>query len=128
MPMNDDLDRAGGAFVRRQFMLGDVKMKPGDRLSIKQLELLPIPNRKALVNMGAIELWLKGPDAAGDAPALGERFVYHRGGGRYDVIAGVKFSPPEGLTKDEAEALAAAATAATAEPVAADPEPMDAAA
>ena len=94
----------GGGFVRRLFTNDGQALKAGTHLSRDQLLAMSINNRRALIRSGAIDIYPPAP--AGGAPAASqvERFMLHIGGGRYEVIAGVKLSS-EPLTKDEAQAL-----------------------
>ena len=71
-------------------------------MSADDVRAIPVANRRALVDAGYIEVW---PKPRADVAAL-ERHVISRGGGRYDVYAGVKLND-HGLSKDEADELAA---------------------
>jgi hypothetical protein len=96
----------GGGVVRRRFNMtvpgaaGVVSVVPGTKLAAEQILAMPIGNRRGLVRMGHIDVFPKAaalPDA--------ERHIVHNGGGRYDVIAGVKLNAAV-LTREEAEELA----------------------
>jgi hypothetical protein len=96
----------GGGVVRRRFNMtvagavGVVSMIPGARLTAEQILAMPIGNRRGLVRMGHIDVF---PKTA--APPEAERHIVHNGGGRYDVIAGVKLNDRV-LDREEAEELA----------------------
>lgn len=96
----------GGGVVRRRFNMtfpgrdGVVSMVPGTPLTAEQILAMPIGNRRGLVRMGHIDVF---PRMA--APPDAERHIVHNGGGRYDVIAGVKLNAAA-LTREEAEELA----------------------
>jgi hypothetical protein len=102
----------GGAFVRRGFTRftkdsspGGQYLKAGTKLSADEVRSIPMVNRRALSVSGALDIY---PVAPGVPAADFDRYVIHRGGGHYDVIAGRKLND-EPLTKADAEALAAAA-------------------
>lgn len=96
-------DNIGGAYVRRGFTRGGEYIKAGTRLSPDDVRSIPIVNRRALAVSGALDIFPVAP--AHDAADF-DRYVIHRGGGHYDVIAGRKLND-EPLSKAEAEGLAA---------------------
>lgn len=100
-----EIEQAGGAYVRRRFIFGERDMIAGDQLTAEEVVSIPRANLMALINTGKIELWPGAPDGA--QTFVAERFACNRGFGKWDVIEGRKLNDAP-LTKDEAEALAAA--------------------
>lgn len=98
----------GGAFVRRGFTRftadGGAWLKAGTKLTADEVRSIPMVNRRALSVSGALDIYPVGPVAQVEDF---DRYVIHRGGGHYDVIAGRKLND-EPMTKADAEALAAA--------------------
>jgi len=90
----------GGARVRRLFRRGEETLRAGTMLSASEVIKFAPANRRALVEAGFIEVYPRGP-----VESVGERHIVHMGGGKYDVIKGVKLNDSP-LTKDEAEDLA----------------------
>lgn len=101
-----EIEEAGGAYVRRRFEFGTREMIAGERLTAAEVASIPLHNLRSLINTGRLELW---PAPPGDAPQtfIAERFAINRGFGKWDVVEGRKLND-EVLTKDQAEALAAA--------------------
>lgn len=97
-----EIDQAGGAYVRRAFTFGDRELTTRDRLTADEVRSIPLANLNALINTGKIELW----PAAPEQMFVAERFAVNRGFGKWDVIEGRKLNETS-LTKIEAEALAA---------------------
>jgi hypothetical protein len=102
----NEIDRAGGAYVRRAFTFGARELTASDTLTAEEVRSIPLANLHALINTGKLELW---PDAPTDM-FVGERFAVHLGFGKWIVIEGHSLTP-EPVTKQEAEALAAEASA-----------------
>lgn len=90
----------GGARVRRVFSRGSERLAAGRILSADDVISIPVANRRALVSAGYIEIFPRAP-----LQSVGERHIVHLGGGRYDIIQGVKLNA-EPLSKDDAEELA----------------------
>lgn len=105
-------EMTGGAYVRRSFNKGDVRVTPGMILTAAQFASIPKTNRRALVEQGFLEPWPAIPGSAThvpitEAPKEGsERHVVFRGN-KFDVIEGIKLNDKP-LTREEAAALAAA--------------------
>ena len=101
IPVSDS--QIGGAIVRRRIDRGTLPpLNAGDRLTREEVLAMATANRRALVS--SERLWLAPrTDVAAGSDAV--RHIVHNGGGRYDVIAGVKLNDRI-LTKDEAEELA----------------------
>lgn len=105
-------DMLGGAYVRRAFNKGDVRLQPGATLTTEQLMSIPKTNRRALIEQGFLETWPAIPDTVAKAPVTtqpqegGERHVVSRGN-KFDVIEGVKLNDKP-LSREDAAALAAA--------------------
>jgi hypothetical protein len=97
-------DDIGGAFVRRGFNCGGEYLKAGTMLSADQVRSIRMVNRRALSVSGALDIYPVAPALAETADF--DRYVIHRGGGHYDVIAGRKLND-DPLSKADAEALAA---------------------
>jgi hypothetical protein len=94
----------GGGVVRRRFTMNGESVAPGTKLTRDQILAMPINNRRALVRNKNIDVFPPAPIVAGP----GVRHVVHNGGGRFDVIVGVKLND-RALTREEAEAIAAQA-------------------
>jgi hypothetical protein len=90
----------GGARVRRVFRRGNESLFAGTILTAKEVCDFAPANRRALREAGFIEIFPRGP-----VESVGERHIVHMGGGKYDVIKGVKLNDAP-LTKDEAEEIA----------------------
>jgi hypothetical protein len=103
-PQNE-VQQAGGAYVRRAFTFGNRELTTRDRLTAEEIASIPISNLNALINTGKIELW----PAAPDAMFVAERFAVHQGFGKWIVVEGRQLTA-EPVTKEEAEALAAASS------------------
>lgn len=101
-----ELEQAGGAYVRRAFTFGERELVNGDKLTAEEVRSIPIGNLNALINTGKLELW----PAAPAEMFVGERFAVHLGFGKWIVVEGHSLTP-EPVTKQEAEALAAKASA-----------------
>jgi hypothetical protein len=95
----------GGARVRRIFRNGDQMLRAGTMLSADQVLSIPPANRRALAEAGFIELYPRPIIESVGIGSNAERHIVHMGGGKYDVIAGIKLNDGP-LTKDEAEDLA----------------------
>lgn len=96
----------GGAIVRRPISLGpDLAWRPGRRLTRDEVLALPRANRNAMVNSERIAIFPRDVSARTPEPKAPERHIVHNGGGRFDVIAGIKLNERP-LSKDEAEELA----------------------
>lgn len=89
----------GGGFVRLAFTVNGRRMRVGSRLTAD--EIASFSNGRRLIETGHIAVYPPAPKE-GEGP---DRYVIHIGGGRYDVIAGVKLNA-QPVTKDEADALA----------------------
>jgi hypothetical protein len=100
-----EIDQAGGAYVRRAFTFGDRELTTKDRLTADEVRSIPIANLNALINTGKIELW----PAAPEGTFIAERFAVHLGFGKWIVVEGRNLTS-EPVTKEEAEALAAASS------------------
>jgi hypothetical protein len=92
-------DQIGGAIVRRVWSMGP---PVGTVMSPEQIAQMPIGNRRSLIRNGKLDVF---PPAPARAEANAERHIVHNGGGRYDVIVGVKLNSSV-LTREEAEDLA----------------------
>lgn len=102
-----DLDRAGGAYVRRRFTLAGREAQIGETISLETLRSLKAVNRRALVNTGRIELFPSAPATAGDASAFAgaENHLIHLGAGKYHVVRGVLLTQSV-VSREEAEEIA----------------------
>jgi hypothetical protein len=99
IPVRDD--DIGGAVVRRRIDRGEMPpLLAGARLSRDDVLAMPVANRRSLV--ATERLWLL---PRGDNGAVADRHMVHLGGGKYDVIFGVKMNDAP-ISKDEAEELA----------------------
>lgn len=105
-----EVERAGGAYVRRRMPFGDRDLGPGDTLTAREVASIPRANLNALINTGKLELWPAAPGAQGVSGPL-ERVAVHIGAGRYVVIEGRKITD-EPVNKAEADALVAGVQAA----------------
>lgn len=92
----------GGGRVRHVFTMGGKSLKAGVELTRDEVLSIREANRNALMDAGYLEVWPAPKAVVADMP----RHIVHRGGGAYDIIAGVKLNS-EPLTKDEAEELVA---------------------
>ncbi len=92
----------GGGVVRRRFSMNGESVAPGTRLTAAQILAMPLNNRRALVRNRNIDVF----PPSGAASAAGTRHIVHNGGGRFDVIVGVKINDRI-LSREEAEELAA---------------------
>lgn len=95
-------ENIGGAFVRRTFANGARRMRTGDRMTAAEVRSIPWANRQSLIDRGFIDIYPPAPVGEGE-----QRIVVRTPGfasKTYDVIAGRKIA--EGLTKEQAEALA----------------------
>lgn len=92
-------DQIGGGIVRRIWNMGP---PVGTILSPEQIVKIPIGNRRSLIRNGKLDIF---PPAPARAMPDAERHIVHNGGGRYDVIVGVKLNSAA-LTREEAEDLA----------------------
>lgn len=97
----------GGARVRRVFTRGTEQLFAGTILSAAEVCAFAPANRRALREAGFIEIFPRGPVESVGVGSDAERHIVHMGGGKYDVIAGVKLNASP-LTKEEAEDLATA--------------------
>ena len=52
-----EIDKAGGAYVRRRFNYGDRTLVSGDTLSAEDITAIPIANLHSLINLNLIELF-----------------------------------------------------------------------
>lgn len=106
MPMQDvapDGYVVAGARVMRGFEKGGEKVRPGALISAAEFTAMGRSSRRVMVKNGQIEPFY----ALRGTPGVDvQRYVIHRGAGRYDVIEGTLLTP-EWLTKEDAEALAA---------------------
>jgi len=102
-----DLAMAGGAYVRRRFVIGGKEVQIGDVLSVETLASIPRLNRRALVNTGRIELFPRSPGASTSQPELAgaEMHLVHLGGGKYHVVRGVRVTDAP-VSREEAEEIA----------------------
>ena len=91
----------GGGFVTRGFTRNGERLRVGTELDADAIKSLG--NAKALVRAGFLKIY---PPKGADAEPEGvTRHIVHNGGGRYDVIAGVRLNSAP-MTKDAAEELA----------------------
>lgn len=91
----------GGGFCRRSFTVNGERLKVGAKLSAELINSWP--NKRTLIDAGFVAVY---PPSGEQRPIYSERHVVSRGGGRYDVIEGIKVN--DGLiSKEEAEELAA---------------------
>lgn len=103
------IDEIGGAKVARKIDMGGVARLRGEELTLEELRRMPTANRNALIENRIIEVWPRrvtferGPAAAPVNPG-GQRHVYARGFGKYDVVEGTVLA--QGLTREEADAMA----------------------
>lgn len=95
----------GGARVRRAFRRGDDTLRGGHMLSAAEVVAIAPANRRALIEAGFLEVYPRGPVESLGVGSDAEQHIVHLGGGKYDVIKGVKLNEAP-LTKDEAEELA----------------------
>jgi hypothetical protein len=93
-------NKIGGGFVARGFVVDGRRLPVGEELSADRIKAFV--NAKTLIRAGFLKIYP--PRKA--APDVAARHVVHNGGGRYDVIAGVKLNDGA-LNREEAEALAA---------------------
>lgn len=100
-----EIDQAGGAYVRRAFTFGERELTSNDTLTAQEVRSIPRANLNALINTGKIELWPASPAEM----FVAERFAVNLGFGRWIVIEGRKLTEAP-ITKVEAEALAAASS------------------
>lgn len=100
-----EIERAGGAYVRRAFEFGERKLTTKDTLTAQEVASIPISNLNALINTGRIELW----PAAPDQMFVAERFAVHLGFGKWIVVEGRQITDGP-VTKEQAEAIAAGAS------------------
>ena len=90
----------GGAKVVRPFLRNGERLAAGHQMSADEFLAIPFANRRALVDSNYVVVSPKAislPDA--------QKYIVHRGGGHFDVIAGQKLNT-QPLSKDEAEDLA----------------------
>lgn len=95
MPMIKEAEILGGTALRR-FNIGAREIKPGTKLLAHEVRGIAPANRKALVEIGSLDVHRRSEDD--------ENFMIHRGGAKYDVIQGRKIND-EPLSKDDAEEL-----------------------
>ena len=57
-----EIARAGGAYVRRPFTLGQRIVANGDVLTATQVRAIPKGNLRALINLGKLDLFPSAPD------------------------------------------------------------------
>lgn len=95
----------GGARVRRTFRRGNEQLQAGHMLSAAEVVAFAPANRRALIEAGHIEVYPRPPVESVGVGSDAELHMVHLGGGKYDVIKGVKLNDSP-LTKDEAEELA----------------------
>jgi hypothetical protein len=105
---SNELDNAGGAYVRRRFTFGTREMVYGDTLTAQEVASIPRANLTALINTGKIELW-PAPPADGPLTFVAERIPVNLGFGKWIVVEGRRLTP-EPVTRQEAEAIAASAS------------------
>jgi hypothetical protein len=107
MPHDLPDDMIGGGVVRRRIgVAGGDGVLAGTRLTREQVLAMPVANRRAMISTGHISVWPLNEQVGG------ERFAVHLGFGKYDVVEGRKLNA-EPLTKEQAEALAGIAAAAS---------------
>ena len=97
----------GGGFVARSFINNGKRLDVGVELDAEAIKSLN--NSKTLIRAGFLKIYPpRGAANSADAhkTEAPTRHVVHNGGGRFDVIAGVKLNDGI-LTREEAEALAA---------------------
>lgn len=93
-------EQIGGAFVKRLFHQAGEPVKAGTKLTRADVLAFPQANRQALVDGGYIDVYPP-------APSNQERFIASAGFGNWHVYEGRRLTTGKGLTKEEAEALAA---------------------
>jgi hypothetical protein len=107
-PVLKDADIGGGVVLRR-FQFGADRPGGGTKLTAAQVLSMNPKNRRELVRLGYLSVFPRAdtlPDYQPADPLAGaERHIVHNGGGRYDVIAGVKLNDAA-LSREEAEELA----------------------
>jgi hypothetical protein len=92
-----------GARVMRRFERAGEQVMPGTVISAAEFQAIGRPSRRVMVKNGQIEPFF----AKRGTPGVDvQRYVVHRGAGRYDVIEGTLLTP-DWVTKEDAEALAA---------------------
>jgi hypothetical protein len=52
-----EIEGAGGAYVRRRFLFGERELAVGDILTAEELSLMPIANKRSLINLNMIEIF-----------------------------------------------------------------------
>lgn len=93
----------GGAYVRRLFTFGSVKMMAPAKLTREQVLSIRPANRRSLIERGVIEVY---PRARHDDESGIRMIVKGEKKNEYDVILGRKINEKP-LTLDEAEAMVA---------------------
>jgi hypothetical protein len=94
----------GGALLRRPLTSNGARLPAGTVLNPEQFAAITYATRRVLVRDEAILPFYQPASAAGS-----ERFVIHRGNGRYDVVVGTRLNA-DPLTREEADTLAASAS------------------
>lgn len=89
-----------GAVVRRGFSMGGARVPPGRLLPAARLNSMNAAARRIMLRENYLTPVYARPNA--DGPA--ERYIFHRGSGRYDVVEG-RLLNSEPLTREAAEAL-----------------------
>jgi hypothetical protein len=92
-----EIERAGGAIVRRRFPFNGVEKAPGDILTVEEVDSIPIQNLHSLINTGLLKLVYTGG---------GQRFAVHIGKGQYHVVEGTQITA-EPISREDAEAMVA---------------------
>lgn len=96
----------GGGVVMKAFRgTGGEMVLAGTRLTEEQVRAMPRANRESLVDNHRLHILSKSQASVGPLSADTQVFTVHLGGGKYNVIEGVKIND-EPITKEEAEALA----------------------
>lgn len=94
------MHQIGGAYVRRRCTIGGVvRIANSAPLTGDEVRAIPPANLKAFVSIGTLELYPLPP-----LPPDMQRFCFHMGMGKFDVIEGYKLNP-QPLTRAEAEGL-----------------------
>lgn len=92
-----ELERAGGAYVRRRFAFGEREVKMGDTLSREDLDSIPINNLRSLIQTNLIELYPS-------APPKGECFLMPaEDGKKFHIVQGTQVTD-EPLSRAAAQA------------------------
>lgn len=103
------LSEIGGAKVFRPCTIGGVLRRRGDVVSADELLKVNASNLRSLIDQRFIQVWRAADEAPRSKPEPGEVMIVPRAGApnRYDVVVGRRVNGGGGLTKADADRLAA---------------------